>query len=189
MGKRTCWIDGCDRGGWYSGKCWAHREYVKRDHRLTRRKRGATVAERLAIYGQSDDNGCVVWTGSVNASGYGIIRINGRNIGAHRVAWRLANGPIPRGMQIDHACHNRRCINVAHLRLATQCQNHWNLRGAARSSATGVRNVKRDGSGYRVVITKNHRRYNFGTYQTMAEAKHVAADKRRELFGEYAGRG
>lgn len=41
----------------------------------------------------------------------------------HRLAWELANGPIPKGLQIDHLCHNRACINVAHMEVVTPSEN------------------------------------------------------------------
>lgn len=74
---------------------------------------------------------CVLWTGAVNEDGYGRCTVNGRQGLAHRVAWEAEHGPIPAGMQVDHACHNatgchrgadcphRRCVNLAHLQLVT----------------------------------------------------------------------
>lgn len=44
-------------------------------------------------------------------------------IKAHRAAWMLVNGPIPKGMVLDHLCRDRACINVEHLRVVTQQEN------------------------------------------------------------------
>ncbi len=33
----------------------------------------------------------------------------------HRTVWRLHNGDIPAGFEVDHLCRNRACCNVAHL--------------------------------------------------------------------------
>jgi hypothetical protein len=41
----------------------------------------------------------------------------------HRVAWEAEHGPIPEGLTIDHLCRNRRCVNVAHLRLLSNVEN------------------------------------------------------------------
>lgn len=75
---------------------------------------------------------CELWTGAVDAQGYGRSR---RGL-AHRVAWMDRFGPIPDGLQVDHACHNgtgchlgsrcphRRCIRVEHLQLVTSRVNN-----------------------------------------------------------------
>ncbi len=52
-----------------------------------------------------------------------MIRAWGKNVLAHRVAWMLANGPIPEGLVIDHLCRVRECVNVKHMRLLTRGEN------------------------------------------------------------------
>lgn len=52
-------------------------------------------------------------------NGYGI---RGNRL-AHRVAFELHNGPIPEGLEIDHLCGNRSCVNVAHLEAVTHAEN------------------------------------------------------------------
>lgn len=42
---------------------------------------------------------------------------------AHRAAWTHENGQIPGGATVDHTCKERRCVNVAHLRLLTNYEN------------------------------------------------------------------
>jgi hypothetical protein len=74
---------------------------------------------------------CVVWVGSTNSKGYGLISIDGKVQLAHRVAYEAANGPIPAGMVIDHLCRVRNCVKPEHLEVVTVAEN--NLRG--RSSA------------------------------------------------------
>ena len=41
----------------------------------------------------------------------------------HRVIWEAEHGPIPKGMTVDHICHERRCLNLAHLQLLTNEEN------------------------------------------------------------------
>lgn len=66
---------------------------------------------------------CIVWTASDNGHGYGSFWTGTRVTKAHRFAYELRTGPIPDGLQIDHLCRVRRCVNPAHLELVTSAEN------------------------------------------------------------------
>ena len=57
---------------------------------------------------------CVLWTGHKDRDGYGR-RHAGRS--AHQIAYEQVYGPIPPGMDVDHICFVRACVNPEHLRL------------------------------------------------------------------------
>lgn len=71
-----------------------------------------------------DSGGCWRWTGQTDKDGYGIVspyRQNQKK--AHRVSFELFEGPIPAGMQIDHLCRVRSCVNPDHLLPVTCHEN------------------------------------------------------------------
>ena len=69
--------------------------------------------------------GCWEWTGTLAGDGYGRVPSGKRGVSipAHRLAYEYANGPIPEGLQIDHLCRIKRCINPDHLEAVTPSIN------------------------------------------------------------------
>ncbi len=84
-----------------------------------------SARERFDAKWKADDaSGCWLWTAAIDIGGYGSFSpTRVCTARAHRYAWELHNGPIPEGMLLDHVCRVRRCVNPAHLRLATHRQN------------------------------------------------------------------
>jgi HNH endonuclease len=70
-----------------------------------------------------DERGCLRWTAGKFREGYGMFRKDGRNQGAHRVAYELLVAPIPEGLQVDHLCRVRDCVSPDHLEPVTQQEN------------------------------------------------------------------
>jgi HNH endonuclease len=66
---------------------------------------------------------CWLWNGATSQNGYGQFWLNGRQSGAHRVAYSMLVGPIPDGLVIDHLCRVRQCVNPVHLDPTTQREN------------------------------------------------------------------
>lgn len=65
------------------------------------------------------DNGCWLWLGNLNDQGYGRFYFQSRDTRAHVWAFTHCVGPIPPGLQPDHTCRNRACVNPLHLELVT----------------------------------------------------------------------
>ncbi len=80
--------------------------------------------ERVLRRVQRERNGCWVFPGADNGRGYGIVGLPGRRMAyAHRVVYEALVGTIPQGLQIDHLCRNRRCVNPDHLQVVTAREN------------------------------------------------------------------
>lgn len=65
---------------------------------------------------------CWLWKRG-HSKGYAQFWFRGRSLLAHRVAYELFVGEIPRGLTIDHLCRNTGCVNPQHLEPATWPEN------------------------------------------------------------------
>lgn len=191
MGKYDgveCSVDNCTKQAEKRGWCSTHYSYWRKTgNPLPTRRAYTDPAEAFAA--RTEPSGeCLVWTGSKNARGYGKLWVttdDGRAVVyAHRYAWEQVKGPIPEGLHIDHVCHNKSCVNVEHLRLATNKQNHENLRGARSDSRSGVRGaIWSEQKGKWAALVYHHgTRHHMGFFDTAEEAGVLAEAKRRELF-------
>ncbi len=112
---------------------------------LTRDARGRlqstkTLAERIHEKAIPEPNtGCWLWTGQVDQFGYGTIAVRGRTKKAHRLAWEVAFGPLPKigghhGAVIRHRCNQPCCVNPHHLMVGSQRDNLRDMSEAGRST-------------------------------------------------------
>lgn len=185
---KTCNIEGCERKHVARGWCDMHyQRWQKYGDPLALRNYGDPEADFLArtepLVGEPAH---IIWTGSANRKGYGVLRVSGRARYAHRFAWERANGPIPDGVVIDHACFERSCVNPDHLRLATPQQNVQSRSGAMPGRGL-PRGVYRNGRRYVARVGHNGANLYLGTFDTSEEASRAAQTKRAILFGEFAG--
>lgn len=181
MTKSTCTIDGCDKNVRCKGLCITHYQRLIKTGSTDDPVR-LTLEQRF--WSKVDKSGtCWEWRGGKEPRGYGHFRAGERTQKAHRVAYELTIGPIPDGLLIDHTCHNRACVNPAHLRLATHKQNSENLKGVNPSNVnSGVRGVYRRGDRWGARVFHDGTMFYFGMHSTIAEAEAAAIEGRRRLF-------
>lgn len=183
-----CELDDCSEPMYAKGWCKHH--YNRNYHSGeptdgVRRPRYKTPRESFVARTRWEGE-CLVWQGSKYPNGYGQIAVgHGKMQLVHRWAWEQQHGTIPSGMQIDHMCHNRACVNIEHLRLATPKQNLENmLRGNAGSTSGGIRGVCWDASRNKWLATVGHNGevLDLGRYESKELAATAALGARLALF-------
>ena len=85
--------------------------------------KGVSMDHFWQYVAKSNPTECWQWKGGTTGRGYGSFWDGARYTGAHRIAYSFAKGPIPEGLQIDHLCRNKLCVNPAHLEAVTQKVN------------------------------------------------------------------
>ncbi len=100
------------------------------------------IVEKIVLQPRT---GCWLWTAYVQplhreqgrSGGYGTLSWQGTTRYAHRVVYELLVGVIPVGMEVDHLCRTRHCVNPKHLEPVTRKvnarrgRNGWNLKRRA----------------------------------------------------------
>lgn len=160
--------------------CSMHYWRLTNNGTLEARPLYSSPEESFAARTKEVDGGCIEWTGARQNNGYGVLRIKDKTVRAHRYSWERKNGPLGKGIHIDHMCFNRACVNVEHLRAVTQAENNQNHPGPRRDSTSGVRGVFwHKQAGKWMVRVKG--KYG-GLYADKEEAGRVAAEMRAELM-------
>jgi len=88
---------------------------------LRRRRAHPIVGHQYWITLKPEHGGCWIWNGALDRDGYGRTVYGFKQ--AHRVMYEEQVGPIPEGMEIDHLCNVRSCVNPEHLEAVTRGEN------------------------------------------------------------------
>ena len=106
------------------GMCTKHyqRWRVHGDVHHLERNRGDRVAGFWLHVAKGED--CWEWTACRNRKGYGQYWDGSTVVPAQRFVYQLMVGPIPKGLDIDHLCNNKGCVNPAHLEPVDKVENN-----------------------------------------------------------------
>jgi hypothetical protein len=138
-------------------------------------------------------NGCWLWTASKTHNGYGQFNIGGgtnKMVRVHRLVFESYVSLIPNGLQIDHVCRNRACVNPSHLRLATPFENAQNHQVMSRNTS-GFKGVSFRPSikQWQAQIAVNGNSYHLGWFDSPDLAHAAYCDAAVKYHGEFANFG
>ncbi len=135
-----CSIPSCDKSHDAKGWCSAHYSRWRRSGDPLRPSTARRFWTKVDFTGPVPEyrpelGPCWLWEGAKNTQtwdAYGVAWIGGKLLVAHRYAYEFCVGPIPGGLQIDHLCRVRLCVNPWHNEPVTNRENVLRGRQYAR---------------------------------------------------------
>ena len=112
---------------------------------------------RILSNTKADEKGCLIWQRRADDAGYARTSPFRGTTLVHRQVWLLSGYLIPAGLELDHLCHVRNCLNVDHLRCVTHAENMANRKYKAdslRCRQGHLKKVAASGKSYCYVCTR-----------------------------------
>jgi hypothetical protein len=180
MADRTCTIEGCSKPYHSRGLCGMHAQRLKRngdplDHG------SRIVGDDLARFWsyvnkagpipehRSDLGPCWMWTGHISVDGYAILRVSGQSVRVARWSYEQFVELIPDGLEPDHLCRIRRCVNFErHLEPVTHAENV--LRSTSFAAVNAAKTHCPQGHEYTPENTRRNRRTGSRLCRTCQDA-------------------
>lgn len=105
-----------------------------------------------------------------------------------RTIWIAVNGPIPKGMQINHINHNTSDDKITNLELVTCQQNNQYVRKHKNNTSgyKGVNKRSKNAKNWRARIFINGKLKTIGNFDCLIKAARAYDEAARQYFGKYA---
>lgn len=126
----SCAVEICEGQTKAFGLCNVHYQRVRRNGRSELKSLQERFWEKV-----NKTETCWLWTAS-SVDGYGGFRVGEKMQRAHRVAYEWEIGRVPDGLELDHLCRTRLCVNPAHLEPVTRQENVIRGAGLAAKNAS-----------------------------------------------------
>jgi hypothetical protein len=95
--------------------------------------RGASLDDKLRLYTQRNENGCLIWTAGLSGGRPQVRLVGVGRQQVHRLVWARLHGEIPAGTYVYSVCGNPRCVEVEHLRERADRRKNICKRGHPRT--------------------------------------------------------
>lgn len=170
---KVCRLPDCERKHYGHDLCHLHYQRLKRSgsFEATDNSILKDPIERFWAYVvKTEPEACWLWDGGLS-KGYGSYGGLWTKL-AHKISYELTYDKVPLGMQLDHLCHTRNCVNPEHLEVVSNREN--TVRGdkvskKVRSLPVGVQ-PNRNATKYQALKQWSGDRLYIGTFDTPEQA-------------------
>lgn len=166
-----CKVDDCDKKLVCKGYCNKHYGRMYRKGTLEVNLIVNDDIKRFWSYVNKTDD-CWLWIGTINGR-YGGFYTKGKNMTAHRYSYELHNGKVPAGLELDHLCRNRLCVNPNHLEAVTHRENVRRGASVLKKKYDLPIGVRLNGTKYRAHKSFYRKVVSIGQFDTPEDASVV----------------